>query len=248
MCGPYEPYKKGRAMYNIKRSVTRFWNPSQDGFEWTQEENTAYTAGLVLIFANREMSPQILLIKENPDDPEKFTQRDGKIHYRTKDWKCPIGRFNPSRDKEGEFDSDPWDTVTQEWEEETGASIEVDRLKRAPLFVYSGPSRRPNAEILVERISFLVTPHCPEIDLEKALKQQELTDVQLFDLTDMPNGTDPSGNSAKVKFSHVRRIVEFLEAPQSESIKWQAGIPDDVTIKIRENFLDYNFPRFNYEK
>lgn len=223
----------------MKITAQRFWKPETDLPPWVPEKDTSYAAGAVIISANRGREPEILLLLQNKDDPEKISQRDERkgTYHREEMWKCPIGRFNPARHVDRGLDRDLWDTVKEEViQEETGIQIDPERLRVAPLFEYRVPSKRVGSVFHLDRFSFLIIPERPLPNSEIYREQIELVTVRYFPLAEMPTGEGEADLHAGMSHSHLRHIIEFFEAPQSSNIKWQAGIRDDIGAVIRARF------------
>lgn len=235
--------------------------------------DTSYTASLVYIYAKPGIIPRVLLVRGNPNDPEKFAQHKGPARTRSDEWKATTGRFWPFRyiDEEGNglLDHHLLDTGIEECWEESGidfSSMDEDilkSLKRAPVAEYRELSRRPPNKYHIIRVHFWITPHFFKPKKEVWSKQKELTCTRFFPLVGLPvkhgNGArnergiiprDEKGNvtdaGASMMFVHVKRLVEFFEDPRSEEIRWQSGIPDDIGERIRKRFPDYNIPSFQY--
>lgn len=266
-----EPPKKEPFYLKVPETIWH-WEPTEAFL--TEKElfpDTAYTACLMYIYAKRGIIPRILLVRGNPNDPEKFTQLKGGARTRTDEWKAIIGRFYPFRyiDEEGKglLDHHLLDTKIEECWEESGIDFSnvgediFQSLKRAPVAEYRDWSYRPPHRYHIVRVHFWVTPYFFKPNKEVWMKQRELTCARFFPLVGLPlkhgNGArnergiiprDENGNitdvGASMMFIHVKRLIEFLEHPKSESIRWQAGIPDDAGERIRARFPGYNIPRF----
>ncbi|MDP3725907.1 MAG: hypothetical protein Q8R36_01780 [bacterium] len=226
---------------------------------------TSYAANLVYIYAKREeIDPQVLVVRANPNDTEKFAQLKGGMRTREDAWKTIIGRFHPFRylDEKGNglLDQHLLDAALEEGWEESGIDFAemaeefLSSLKRAPVAEYRKKSDRPGSDFHIDRVHFWVTPYLFQPKKEIWGKQKELTCTRYFPLFELPrkyeNGAEDEkgerhGAGASMLYSHTRRIVEFLEHPRSASIRWQAGIPDDAGARIRNRFPEFKIPQFS---
>lgn len=238
--------------------------------------DTSYAASLVLIHAQRGVVPEVLLVRQNPNDAEKFLQLSGGPRTRPDSWKMPIGRFYPFRyldeKKNPIYDHHLWDTVIEEFREETGIDFRyagnsdeesdqiLQSLMRSPVVEYRKWSKRPPNRYHIDRVHFFVTSHVFVPDPKVYQKAIELTEVKSFPLHELPR-MDLNGDGATMLFSHVCRLVEFFELFENEQFceqfprgEWERikyfklinGIPDDIGETIRKRFPDYNIPSFQY--
>lgn len=244
----------------LELGVFRHWTPTEV-FLMSQDlrRDTSYAAGLVLIYARRGITPEILVVRQNENDAEKILQKRDNEPPRTRpdSWKCPIGKFTRDRyidpkTNRGYLDANLWDTFIEEcWYEETGidlAHVGADEeeenvriwesVKRSPVFEYRMLSKRKGSDYHVDRIHFFVTPRRFEHNPAVWKKQVELRDVRWFPLEELPR-RDLNGEWATMLRSHVIRIVDFFECPQTNDLKWASGIPDDISERIRKRFLEY---------
>ena len=245
--------------FHLELGTFRHWTPTEEYLEKDQLfPDTSYAASLALIYANRGIEPEVLLVRQNPDDPERFLQHRGGTRTRSDGWKMPIGRFTPYRytddDGNGILDENVWDTVIEEFWEETGIDFRdagedeeksreiLQSLKMAPVAEYRMPSKRPPHMFHIDRVHFLVTPECLVPNKEVWKKAIELKEVRRFPLRELPR-KDVNGEESSMLYSHVRRLVEFFECKQASSIKWQSGIPDDMGGIIRDRFPEFKIPR-----
>ena len=253
-----EPEKEKEEFYLKVPDTVWHWSPTEAYL--TQEEffpRTSYAASLALINAVYGVSPEILLVRQNENDPEKFTQLRGGTRTRPEGWKMPIGRFYPYRyigdDGKGLLDNSLWDTVIEEFREETGIdfiaageneeenALILESLKRAPVAEYRKFSKRPPSKYHIDRVHFLVAPRRLMSDKNIWKDAVELRDVQYFPLFELPR-RDLNGEGAEMIYSHVQRLVEFFEHPAAGNVCWQSGISDDAGERIRNRFPDYKIP------
>lgn len=248
--------------FRLKLGTFWHWEPTE-AFLTDQDlyPDTSYAACLMHIHAERGMVPQILLVRQNPDDVEKFSQLKGGARTRTDEWKAMIGRFYPFRyldeKRNGLLDQHLLDTAIEEVWEESGVDFSVmgdeilRSLKRAPVAEYRKESYRPGSIYHVDRVHFWITPFCFKPDKTIWSKQKELTCTRYFPLFELPraheNGAEDEkgerhGAGASMMYSHVKRLIEFLEHPNSAIIRWQAGIPDDAGARIRNRFPEFRIP------
>ena len=252
--------------------VYRNWNPTDAYLTATDfYDDTSYAAGLVAIMTAPDTEPRIPLVLNNPDDPTKFSQYKGDSYRREIGWKPPIGKFFPFRyvDDRGNatFDASLFDTTIEEWFEEIGidfrdekgldtgrAEMMLEGLRHAPVFNYCKKSFRQPSIFHIDRIHFWVTPHNLEPDKNVWKKQIELLNVRVFPLFELPHNEmfeieDKKGERKTVMattfYSHVARIVDFLEHPNSADILFAAGISKDAGERIRARFSEYKIPRRN---
>lgn len=226
----------------------KFWNwqPTRDYLTMDQLfPRTSYSAALMLMHANRGVEPEVLLVRENPNDAKKILQYRGSPRQRGDNWKLPIGKFDPHRNEEGTLDKNIFDTLVQEILEETGIDLrsagrdedESQRifmsLENAPVLENRILSKRPPSVFHIDRFHFLVTPRRLQPKSSIWKKQIELKDVRFFRLFELPL-KDENGEGASMMPSHVQRIVEFISI--AHKTRWAAGIPDDAEQRIRSRF------------
>lgn len=256
---PEEKPKEKEEFYMQVPQMFWHWEPTEEYLESNERfPDTSYAASLALIHANRGIVPEVLLVRQNPNDAEKFTQHKGPVRTRPDSWKMPIGRFYPFRylddEKNSVYDNHLWDTVIEEIREETGIDFRpkddndeegntiLKSLMRAPVAEYRKRSQRPPHRYHIDRVHFFVTPRVFVPDPKVYKKAIELTEVKFFPLREFPR-MDLNGDGATMLFSHVHRLVQFFELPKTQDIKWLSGIPEDVSETIRARFPEYDIPR-----